>query len=276
MAATIIEDDVVDPNEESTIPPDTEALDPQALATSLEEAAPEVTPTPSDVPDVPDKYQGKTIKEVIGMHQAAEQLIGKHSGEVGELRKVVDGFIQNQLPTQGTPAPEVAAEPVDFFEDPEGAVTQQISKHPDVIAARESAREHQKVTSVSRLEQKHPDMKAIASDPKFSEWIAGSPIRRELFVRADQQYDFDSADELFSQYKERTKVVAEAARSEQTSRTQQVKAASTGSATGATGSTSGGKIYRRADIINLMKNDPSRYEALSPEIQKAYAEGRVR
>jgi hypothetical protein len=36
------------------------------------------------------------------------------------------------------------------------------------------------------------------------------------------------------------------------------------------------KIYRRADIIKLMNSDPERYQALSPEILAAYAEGRVK
>ena len=36
------------------------------------------------------------------------------------------------------------------------------------------------------------------------------------------------------------------------------------------------KVYRRADIIKLMKNDPDRYQALADEIMAAYAEGRVK
>jgi hypothetical protein len=36
------------------------------------------------------------------------------------------------------------------------------------------------------------------------------------------------------------------------------------------------KVYRRADIMNLMMTNPERYEALQPEIMAAYAQGRVR
>lgn len=280
MAVEIIEDDVLDPNEPTEVPPDTEAMDPQALATSLEEdtqVTPEATPTPQEAPEdtIPDKYKGKSISEVIGMHQEAERLVGRHSGEVGELRKVVDGFIQNQLPT---PATETPKEPKpDFFEDPEAAVSEAIENHPTVKAAKDSATRMQQTESLGRIVQKHPDMKDILSDPKFGEWVQGSPIRMELYQRADKDFDFDSADELIGQYKERTKVVTEAAKTEVDARAQQVKAASTGSATGAASTgTTGGKVYRRVDIINLMKNDPDRYESLSGEIQKAYAEGRVR
>jgi hypothetical protein len=36
------------------------------------------------------------------------------------------------------------------------------------------------------------------------------------------------------------------------------------------------KVYRRADLIRLKMTDPSRYEALQPEIMAAYAENRVK
>ena len=36
------------------------------------------------------------------------------------------------------------------------------------------------------------------------------------------------------------------------------------------------KVYRRADLISLKMTDPSRYEALQPEIMAAYAENRVK
>ena len=47
---------------------------------------------------------------------------------------------------------------------------------------------------------------------------------------------------------------------------------------GARGSAEGSrkKVYRRADIIKLMRTDPERYQALSEEILKAYSEGRVK
>ena len=83
------------------------------------------------------------------------------------------------------------------------------------------------------------------------------------------------ADELFSLWKERKTVAQQTAQVEKQARKQQVRAANTGNARGsAEGSRK--KVYRRADIIKLMKNDPDRYQALSDEIMAAYAEGRVK
>ena len=118
-------------------------------------------------------------------------------------------------------------------------------------------------------------MQSILGDPKFAEWIKASKIRTQLFVAADQSYDSDSADELFSLWKERKVVAQQTANVEKQARKQTLKAASTGNARGsAEGSRK--KVYRRADIIKLMKNDPDRYQALSEEIMAAYAEGRVK
>jgi hypothetical protein len=118
-------------------------------------------------------------------------------------------------------------------------------------------------------------MQQVLSDPKFAEWVKASEVRTAMFVEADQKYNHALADELLTLYKERVGSAQQAAQVEQQSRKQQVKAASTGSTASSSGGT-GKRIYRRADIIKLMKNDPDRYEALSGEIMQAYAEGRVR
>ena len=100
-------------------------------------------------------------------------------------------------------------------------------------------------------------------------------MRLELYQRADQQFDFDSANELISTWKERQNMVSETAKVQKEDRKRQLKAASTGSASGSTEAPSR-KIYRRADIIKLMQTDPKRYTQLQPEIMAAYAEGRVK
>ena len=37
---------------------------------------------------VPDKYAGKSVQEIVRMHQEAEKLLGRQSAEVGDLRKL--------------------------------------------------------------------------------------------------------------------------------------------------------------------------------------------
>ena len=232
-------------------------------------------PQEEEQPTIPDKYQGKTLEQVVQMHQEAEKLLGRQSSEVGELRKVVDDFIQNQTQQQ---APQQYVEPeddIDYFTDPQAAVNRAIENHPKIREAQEYTAQYKKQTSLAMLNTKHPDMQSILQDPKFAEWIKASKIRTQLFVEADQQYNAEAADELFTLWKERKNIAQQTAAVEKQSRKQQLKAANTGSTQGsAEGSRR--KVYRRADIIKLMRTDPERYQALSEEILKAYAEGRVK
>jgi hypothetical protein len=236
----------------------------------------EVEQPQTEKPTVPEKYQGKSLEEVVQMHQEAEKLLGRQSSEVGELRKVVDDYISSQ--TQ-PPAPQQQhVEPendIDYFTDPQAAVNRAIENHPKIKEAQQYTEQYKKQSSLATLQAKHPDMQQILSDPKFAEWIKASKIRTQLFVAADQQYDADAADELFSLWKERKTVAQQTAKVEKQARKQTLRAANTGNARGsAEGSRK--KVYRRADIIKLMKNDPDRYQALSDEIMAAYAEGRVK
>ena len=235
----------------------------------------EQTEQPQEQSTVPEKYQGKSLEEVVQMHQEAEKLLGRQSGEVGELRKVVDDYISNQTIAQ---APQQTVEPeddIDYFTDPQGAVNRAIENHPKIREAEQYTVEYKKQSSLATLQAKHPDMQTILGDPKFAEWIKASKIRTQLFVAADQQYDSDSADELFTLWKERKVVAQQTADVEKQARKQTLKAASTGNARGSSQGTRK-KVYRRADIIKLMRTDPDRYTALADEIMAAYAEGRVK
>ena len=228
--------------------------------------------------ELPEKYQGKSVEELVQMHQELEKFSGKQSTEVGELRKVVDEHIQTQLATQQAPQQQQQQddeEDVDFFVDPNKAVNRAIDNHPKIKEAQAYTEQAKKQATLAQLQQQHPDMEQVLQDPKFAEWIKGSKVRTQLFVQADQQYDFDSANELFSLWKEKNQVVQQTAQAEKAARKSAVKSANTGNARG-TGEGSRKKVYRRADIIKLMRTDPERYQSLSDELLKAYAEGRVR
>ena len=225
--------------------------------------------------EIPDKYRGKSAEDLVRMHQEAEKLLGRQSSEVGELRQVVDSYIQTQLSQQQAPAQQETVDEVDFFSDPEEAVKRAIDNHPKIKEAENISKQYQKTTALSQLQKDHPDMQNILTDDKFAEWIKGSKIRTQLYVRADKQYDYEAANELFSLWKERRQVVEQTVKAEKQDRKQAVRNASTGSATGSS-ETKTRKVYRRADIIKLMRTDPERYQSLSDEIMKAYQEGRVR
>ena len=231
---------------------------------------------PQEVSNIPEKYRGKSVEDLVQMHQELEKFSGKQSTEVGELRKVVDDYIQTQLSIQQAPQKQQQEyDDVDFFVDPQNAVNRAIDNHPKIREAEAYTKQARQQATLAQLKSKHPDMESILQDAKFAEWIKGSKVRTQLFVQADQQYDYDAANELFSLWKERSQVVQQTAQAEREARKSSVKTASTGNARG-TAEGSRRKVYRRADIIKLMRTDPERYQSMSDELLKAYAEGRVR
>ena len=223
---------------------------------------------------IPDKYQGKSIEEIVQMHQEAEKLVGRQSSEVGELRKIVDDFIKTKVEEtkqEVSPSPQdESVNDLDFFENPKEAITKAISSSDEVKQMRELLASQQQQTILSKLNEKHPDYVEIVQDGEFAEWVKASQVRVELLKRADA-YDFSAADELLSTWKQLSGV-REVSKQD---RKQQIKAASTGSGKGS-GEPTTRKIYRRSDIVNLMIKDPERYKANVEEFDRAYREGRVK
>jgi len=256
---------------------DEELNEDEELATleeTQQEQPTQETPTEDEDDDIPDKYQGKDIKDIVRMHQEAEKLLGRQSSEVGELRRIVDDFVKTQL-AEKEQAHASTAQEIDFFEDPQKAVEYAINNHPKLKQAEAVTQQLQQSEALSRLKATHPDFDKIVQDQAFLEWVQKSKFRTNLLLQADKSYDFDAADELLTSWKERVEVVNSAKATETISRKQQVKSASTGNTRGSAEAPSR-KVYRRADIIKLMQTDPDRYMSLAEEIRTAYAEGRVR
>ena len=238
----------------------------------VEQEAPEESTQEDD--DIPDKYKGKSVKDIVRMHQEAERAIGKQGSEVGELRRIVDDFVKAQTVTQQQQAPVVEDE-VDFFTDPDKAIARAIERHPKVRQAEELNGQLKRAEALANLKSAHPDFSEVVQDGSFVDWIGKSKVRQELFSRADRNFDFDAANELLSTWKERKQVVNQSQAVEKIERKQAIRSAATGSTKGS-GETASKKTYRRADIIELMRTNPDRYQQLSDEIMKAYAEGRVK
>ena len=223
--------------------------------------------------ELPEKYRAKSLEEVVRMHQEAEKLIGKQAQEVGEVRKLADELLKQNLDSKQQHIKEEEPE-VDFFENPQKAVQATIDRHPDVLAARQAGQEFKRMQIQQKLVQDHPDYSQVVNDSEFQSWVKSSPIRLGLYAKADGEFDYDSANELLSTFKQLRGVKAkESEQAGNAQRTKSMKAAQVD--VGGSGESSK-RVYRRADLIRLKMTDPSRYEALSDEIMQAYSEGRVR
>ena len=211
------------------------------------------------------------------MHQEAEKLIGRQAQEVHEVRSLADQLLKQQLSKQNVqnpPQPNDELSEDEFFANPRSAVAKTVEQHPAVLEAKQAALELKKMKTSQLLQNKHPDFVNVVADSGFQDWIKASPLRTQMFQKADVEYDFNSADELLSTYKElkaaRTAVVQSSTKQASDAA---LKAASV--STGGTGESSK-KMFRRQDLIKLSMTDPDRYMAMQPEIMQAYAEGRVK
>jgi hypothetical protein len=223
--------------------------------------------------ELPEKYQGKSLDDIIKMHQEAEKLIGKQAQEVGEVRKLADELIKQNINKNQENIQQQEPE-VDFFEDPKRAIQNTVDRHPDVLAAKQATQEFKKMQIQQKLSKDHPDYVDIVQNNDFVNWVKESPVRLGLYAKADGEFDYDSANELLSTYKALRSIKSKQVENDgKEVRKQSLKAASVD--TGGSGESSR-RVYRRADLIRLKMTDPQRYEALSDEIMKAYQEGRVK
>jgi len=275
---------VIDPldNQELNLQEDEELVnlfgeqEPQKEEEEPQEAAQvETTATQEPESTVPDKYQGKSIEEIVQMHQEAEKLVGRQSSEVGELRKIVDDFIKTKAEeTKQEISPNNSMDDeVDFFENPKEAVAKAVAGSTEMKQMQELLAAQKQQEVLSKISAKHPDYMEVIQDPAFGEWVKSSTVRVELLQRADN-YDFNAADELLTVWSERKEVVEKAKEVNEQDRKQQRKAATTGGK--GSGEPISRKIYKRSDIVQLMISDPERYKANVDEFDRAYREGRVK
>jgi hypothetical protein len=281
MAANFIEQEELFQSNEQEVVQDVTTPEVSSTDTQPEPVAKEEPKAVED--DIPEKYKGKTAQEIIKMHQEAEKLIGRQAQEVHEVRSLADQLLKQQLDSNKKVAQEPIEESLDddFFADPQKAVAKQVEKHPAVQEAQRVALEMKKMQTAQKLAAKHPDFGTIAQDAGFQDWVKASAVRLQLFARADAEYDFESADELLSTYKEIRGIKA-AQQAEQSRQSDAVQAKAQEQAMKAATVDAGGtgessrKIYRRQDLIKLRMTDPERYMAMSDDIMAAYAEGRVK
>ena len=260
--------------DENTITDSTEDV-----VSDITEEAVEIQAEAEVEPSVPSKFANKTTEEIIDSYTNLEKELGRKAQEVGELRKLSDSFLQAEVSRQHNPQNNTPLETedndVDFFDDPNKAVNDMIENHPKFQEFQKFQNSQAQAGAKAQLEQKHPDFTDVVQDKGFQEWVQDSPIRMQMFQAADS-YNFDAANELLSNWKDRSMIskTQEVKQQAENNRKDALKAGSTESRS-SSGSGAGGKTYRRADLIRLKMEDPTRYESLEDDIFQAYQDGRV-
>ena len=210
---------------------------------------------------------GQDLKSALVKAEAErkrlEQALSKQGYELGELRKLTDKILTDQLGKK--------EEPVDFFADPDKAVNQKIAASPQIKELMKSANEAKQAAAILHLKTSHPDYQEIVTSEEFQGWIGKSKVRQALFQAAHSHYDIDAAEELLSNWKERKQLFSKAKEEQAEETKAKLKEAKVD--TGNSG-VSGKKVYSRLDLMRLKTTDPDKYKSLN--VAQLYAEGRVK
>ncbi len=148
---------------------------------------------------VPDKFRGKSVEEIVDSYSQLEKELGRKGQEIGELRKLTEDFIKTQT---NQPADSPQEDPLDFYDDPDKYIEEKIKNNPKIKAAEKQLEERQHEMTLQKLQTQHPDAQTVVESADFQEWVSQSKIRQRLFQEANA-YDFDAADELLSTWKDR-------------------------------------------------------------------------
>ena len=260
--------------EELVNPFDTDNPKEQESVAEVEEQDESVQEEQKESFELPDKYKDKPVEELVRMHQEAEKLLGRQGAEVGDLRKAVDDLLKTKLDEfKGGNEVEDQEEDFDFYENPKEAVNRTLEKSETIQEMKQMLAQQQQAEVLKMIENKYPDYRDTIQNENFVEWIKASKVRTELLQRADK-YDLDAAFELLGNWKELKGTVEKVKEVNEKDRKLQRKAASTGG--GGSSEPVSRKIYRRTDLVNLMRTNPRKYMANVEEYDRAYAEGRVK
>lgn len=224
----------------------------------------------SVVDEFPEKYKGKSVADVVRMHQEAESALSRQGQDMGELRKLADELLKSQFKKE----PEVEQpKEVDFFENPQEAIRRAVETNPKVQQAEQYALQAHKAAVLQQLASEFPDFQQVVQDGAFVDWVKSSKKRIQMIQEAND-FDLDSARELLGTWKQLRQATKPALPAEEVKAREMALKAASVDAGGSSESTK--KSFRRADLIRMKMNDPARYAAMNDEIMLAYQEGRVK
>lgn len=245
--------------------------------------------------DLPEKFRGKSIKDVVEAYQNLESRYGTMANDLGVQRQLTDRLLDlkrdNDLKRNTPPGEEKPPVPVtanDLLDRPqetlERVISARVAKATEDVNQRLSRMEA--ASAQQHFVSRHPDFQAVTSDPKFTDWVKCSAIRMRAAAAAHSG-NWAIADELLSEFKTEqggTRKTDETPATPEADLAGARKAAletsgNAGGSSGTDGKSNGGKkVYRRSDLIRLRIQDPEAYydEAFQAEIQLAHHEGRVK
>lgn len=219
-------------------------------------------------PDLPEKYQGKSMEDIIHMHQNSEKELSRQGNELGQLRQLSDKLLE-----MGTrKEPEQTTE-LDWDYDTQNAVESTVNSKVQAVDSKIDQLE-QKI-AIDGFKRKHPTYEKDSSTQEFVDWVSASKYRTNLYNKNYKGLDLDAAEELMNGWEDFSSTLEEdnSEKEVKQKRKRQLKDASLEK--GSSGGSSK-KVFNRTELINMKIYEPHKYESMLQEIELAYREGRVK
>lgn len=251
------------------------------------EPEPEKPPVQGDTSEeLPEKFRGKDIKDVVKAYTELERLMGSRSEEVSQMRRFVDELLtKNKAPVAEDPiaarkAEDARAEKIArLLADPEAYEADIEQRVMNKLNERET------LNVVAKMKEQHLD---TLTNERFVNWLV-SNIPQAVAERADR--DPVMLNMVLSAYRGSsvgqttapqapvppapvTQTPQEAARDAVTKVSQARVAA--GVPMASSSPTSPKATFTRRELMDMKLNRPDEYDRRNNEILRAYAEGRVR
>lgn len=280
-------------DEEGQLPQHTGALE----AAIAQEGGQAREPEESLGDDVPEKYRGKTARELLDIVMNQDSHIGRQGQELGTLRSEVGtlkGLVDQSLAMrdQGMRREEVGNEDEefsdnDFILNPRDAVSKTVKRQTREQEQR-LARLEQQAAAID-FGRRHPTASSDIEDPQFIEFVQKSHVRQGLAQRAfadRDNIDFGAAEELwdlwddYQSMRPREQAAADNETASQEAASQappkQAPQMVTQGSSGDVGGTHK-PTYSQAALNRLQAENPDLYWAADTQakIQEARMEGRV-
>lgn len=234
---------------------------------------------------VPEKFRGKSAKEIIDSYQSLETELGRARNEIGTNRRLVDELLGLRRSPQekSRPQPEPVT-PQALAENPEQTIVsvakrvadERVSQNDERLASIEA-----RITERD-LTDKYGNFRSTLDSADFQDWAKASRYRVNLIVRASQG-DMAAGDEILGLYKETRLAPKETPSEKQEQNLDSVRKVSTAKSGGSgankvVSTQQAKKTWTRAEITRLYVDNPDEYNRLSDagEFVSAYEEKRVK
>ena len=163
----------------------------------------------------------------------------------------------------------------DLIEDPSAAIDKALAQNPRLAALEADIASSAQQSAHKAILARHEDADTIVASAEFQEWVSASPSRQRMFAEASNNLDTVMAGEIIEFYKGIVRLKTDDAIAARDGKASESLKLATNEK-GGKKSTKSKKVYKRSELIKLKIHDPSRYASMSPEINAAYAEGRVK